>query len=603
MGSRHFSEDLVNRIRQETDIVQLISGYVSLKKSGQNWSGLCPFHSEKTPSFSVSPSKQFFHCFGCGVGGDAIGFLMKMDGLAFPEAIRLMAGKVGIPVPDRGSSGEDVRGRLRDEIFKVQKDAAEFFHSALVNSPGGSTARDYLSRRGVSKEMIQEFQLGYAPAGWHNIQNALGKKGWKPEQLERAGLITGKDSGQDGGSGTARKLYDRFRDRLMFPILDLQKRVIGFGGRVLGEGMPKYLNSPETITFSKGSQLYGLEKAREAAGKLGYLVMVEGYMDAIRLRQAGFQAVAATLGTALTEAHLRLVRRFVTSVKLVFDSDQAGIRAAIRTLEILAPESVSGEVVLLPPGEDPDSFVKKRGISAFEDLVSRSEKVLDFAIDQGLKDKVSGTIEGKIRLVDRFMPVIRKLKRPIERNYYIKQLSERLGLDEAELHRELGPPRREPPSKPVPARGAAVSELPPQEKILVQLLLHDPSEIPAVADRVVPDEFSNPELREIYSDMIKNPKTSGRAVPLESKTGSSGFSRNGLLAALSLMEPDYEDSQRTLQDCIRTLKFKNFQSAMKNIEVEIRDAERTGDGEKVKSLQTELISLKRKAMDVNVISS
>ncbi|HEY5648404.1 MAG TPA: DNA primase, partial [Nitrospiria bacterium] len=501
------------------------------------------------------------------------------------------------------SPGEDVRARLREESFKIQDEAADFFHATLLDGPAGSKARDYLARRGVSQKMIKEFRLGYAPAGWHHLQTALGKKGRRPEALERAGLMTAKTRDGSGETGSARQFYDRFRDRLMFPIWDLQKRVIGFGGRVLGEGTPKYLNSPETPTFSKGRQLYGLEKAREEAGKRGYLVIVEGYMDAIRLRQAGFQAVAATLGTALTEAHLRLVRRFVPLVKLVFDSDEAGIRAAIRTLEVLAPESVSGEVVLLPPGEDPDSFVKQRGLAAFEEQLSRSEKVLDFAIDQSLKNGDVETIEGKIRVVDRFMPVVRKIIRPIERNYYIKQLSERLGLDEAELHRELGSSRQGLNAQSGSRRETPVSGLPPQEKILIQLLIHYPSEIAEVSDRVIPEDFSNPELREIYSEMIKNPKPSGGAGPSGPKAGSSGFSRNGLVAALSLMEPDYEDSRRTLMDCVRALKLKNIQSAMKNIEVEIRQAERSGDGAKVKSLQTELIGLKRKAMDVNVISS
>ena len=595
MERTHFSEDLIQRIRQESDIVNLVSSYVSLKKSGQNWAGLCPFHTEKTPSFTVSSVKQFYHCFGCGAGGDAIGFVMKMEGLTFPQAIKLLAEKLGIQVLSNRVGATDQADQLREQLYRIHRDAADYFHSVLLKQPDAQRARQYLERRGITTGTIEEFWLGYAPPGWNGLEQILLKKGWPVEQIETAGLIIAKDPPASG----RRHCYDRFRDRIIFPIFDLQRRVIGFGGRVLDDSLPKYLNSPETPIFSKGNQLYALEKAREAAGKCGYLVVVEGYFDAIAAHQAGSRAVVATLGTAMTPNHLERIHRFVQTVKLVFDPDEAGIRAALRCLDLIIPSPVSGEVVLLPAGEDPDSFIKIRGVEAFEELLSHSTKLLDFAIQHSVTDPAAKTIEGKLRIVDRILPVIRKVTRPIERGYYIKHLAESLGLEERELTAEMTRLRQKETSVKTATDETPPVKFPKEEQIIIHLLLHNPGMVHSVAEEIQPEHFTDPRLQRIYSLLVESSKQRGIRSDLWVRPDTADPALGPIVTALTMSEPDYDDSQQTLADCIRTLRLKKIRSAMRNLENQIRSAEKTGDGPLVKSLQGQLIGLKKMTMEVN----
>lgn len=596
MERGYFSEDLIQRIRQESDIVEWVSKYVSLKKTGQNRVGLCPFHTEKTPSFTVSPAKQVYHCFGCGVGGDVIGFLMKIDGLGFPQAVKLLGDRLGIPVLPQQAGAVHPADQVRDDLYRIHRDAADYYHSALLRNPTAERARHYLQKRGVSERILEEFFLGYAPPGWNGLQTFLVKKGWSAEQIEKAGLIIAKDqlSAQSG-----KHYYDRFRDRILFPIFDLQKRITGFGGRVLDDGLPKYLNSPETPIFSKGSQLYALEKAREAAGQCGYLVVVEGYFDAIAAHQAGIRAVVATLGTALTPNHLQRIHRFVQAVKLVFDPDEAGIRAALRTLDLVIPSPLSGEVVLLPDGEDPDSFIKTRGAEAFGQLLNRSTKLLDFAIQRGLSDPTSNTIEGKLRIVDRILPVIRKVTRPIERSYYLKHLSESLGLEERELAREMAILKsRDVPQTASPSE-SPLSNLPKEEQILLHLLLHNAVAAHVVLQEIRPEFFTDSRLRQIFSLWAESSKQGGNArsnMRVRMETADSALTP--IVTVLEVMELNYDDPQQTLRDCIRILRMKEIRSTMKTLENRIRDAEKTGDGSQVKALLDQLMGLKKRSLEV-----
>ncbi|HEY4485580.1 MAG TPA: DNA primase [Nitrospiria bacterium] len=601
MDRTHFTEDQLQRVRQETDIVSLVSNYISLKKSGQNWVGLCPFHSEKSPSFTVSAAKLFFHCFGCGAGGDAIGFVMKMDGLVFPQAVKLLGGRLGIRFSEGNDRAPDPSEGLRDHIHQMNRDASAYFREALLKRPEAERARKYLDSRGITGQTIEAFHLGYALPGWIGLQQDLVKKGWTPELIEKAGLIIQKES----PAGDRKHYYDRFRDRVMFPIHDLQRRVIGFGGRVIPgsgsgreEAQPKYLNSPETAVFSKGRHLYALEKAREAAGKNNCLIVVEGYFDAIAAHQAGIQNVAATLGTALTAEHLQRIHRFVPAIKLIFDSDEAGIRAALRTLEMIVPSPVSGEVVLLPPGDDPDSFIKNRGPEAFQKLLIGSVKLLDFAIDRGLSEPGSDTIDGKLRIVDRILPVIRRVSRPIERSYYVKHLSERLGLDERELTSELAGLSDKPPvGKAPPVASAVAAKMPQEEQILLHLLIHHPEMTQTAVEVITPAHFMDVRLQRIYQHLVEAVRQ--KIVRPESLDWPELVEPElvSVVSALLLKEPDYDDPQRTLSDCLRVLRVKNIRAAMNRLETQIREAEKTGDGPRVRSLQGELIGLKRTTLE------
>lgn len=599
-----FPDHLVQRIRQESDILALVSSYVSLKKAGQNWVGLCPFHSEKTPSFTVNPNKQFFHCFGCGEGGDAIGFLMKVDGMSFPQALKSLGEKIGISGLAARDRGTQEAERAQEKIYRIQREAADYFHEVLLHQAAGKIARDYLSRRGFSPETWEAFQLGYAPPGWNGLESVLARKGWSQGEMEAAGLIIEKESskGSTPAADGRRGFYDRFRDRIMFPILDLQRRVVGFGGRVMDSGQPKYLNSPETAVFNKGRHLYALDKARELAGKAGFLVVVEGYFDAIAAHQAGISNVAATLGTALTANHLQQIHRFTPAVKLIFDPDEAGIRAAMRTLDLIIPSPVSGEVVLLPKGEDPDLFIKSRGGEAFRERLQGSIRLLDFAIQQEVGLPAAGTIEGKMKVVDRILPAIRKVTRPVERSYYLKHLAENLGLNEGELAAELSRPAAKRPldSADAAASGARPAErLPKEEELLIHILIHTPGSVSEVAREIDPDHFSDDRLRTIYSalaDRSNQGAVRGASIlPPESLEAASA----SVLTALSVREPEYDDPLRTLKDCVRTLRIKRIHSTMKALESRIRTAEKTGDGSLVKSLQGELMGLKRMTMEVN----
>ncbi|HTN43243.1 MAG TPA: DNA primase [Nitrospiria bacterium] len=597
MERGYFSEDLVPRIKQESDILEWVSRYVSLKKTGQNWVGLCPFHSEKTPSFTVSPGKQVYHCFGCGVGGDVISFLMKMDGSTFPETIKVLAERLGISIHQQRGAEADRAEKLREELFQIHRDAADYYHAALLSHPEAQQARDYLRGRGILKETIDAFSLGFAPPGWNGLQQFLTKKGWSPEPIEKAGLIIAKTQ----PASSRKHYYDRFRERVIFPIFDLQNRVTGFGGRVLDGSLPKYLNSPETPIFSKGRQLYAMDKAREAAGKFGHLVVVEGYFDAIAAHQAGIHSVVATLGTALTADHLERIHRFVQTVKLIFDPDEAGIRAALRTVDLIIPSSVAGEVVLLPNGEDPDSFIKNQGAAAFNRLMSQSMKLLDFAIRQGLADPAARTIEGKLRIVDRILPAIRKVKRAVERSYYVKHLAESLGLDERELTREVAQ------LGPINIPGALSSSasslplLPQEEQILIHLLVHNRVTAPMLLQQIDQDHFTDGRLRQIFNQCVESSRSRGEAVRLDTPIRSERADPqlDSILSALMVKEPDYDDSHQTLKDCIRTLRVKKIRTAMKSLESEIRDAERSGDNPQVKSLLDKLVGLKKISLDVN----
>ena len=354
-------EDKVLEIKNAADIVDIISEVVHLKKSGKNFLGLCPFHSEKTPSFSVSPEKQIFYCFGCGVGGNIFSFLMKHDGLAFPEAARTLARRYGVDIPNKSLTVEQKkRITERESLLKINRHAMEYFYRALRSESGGNPL-NYLKKRGFSQQIMDTFQIGYAPRGWDNLLNFFSKKGAPIALVEKSGLILPKKD--------KRGYYDRFRDRIIFPILDVNKAVIGFGGRVLDDSLPKYLNSPETPVYNKSRSLYGLYTARDKCRATNTIFIVEGYLDLISLHQHGIENSVATLGTALTPEHVRLLTRYASRIILVYDSDEAGIRSARRCVDIFWKEHVDfsrGDVfqeekadthiLVLPQEHDPDSF-------------------------------------------------------------------------------------------------------------------------------------------------------------------------------------------------------------------------------------------------------
>lgn len=423
-----FIEDLVTRV----DIVDVIDARVPLKKAGKDYKACCPFHEEKTPSFTVSPSKQFYHCFGCGEHGTAIGFLMNYDRMSFPEAVRELAARVGMEVPREAQPAESDSGAGSQRLLELLVQADTFYRLQLREHPEAGKATDYLKGRGLSGEVAADFGIGLAPAGWDNLLNAIGRDEDTHEAMVVAGLAVRKDTGG---------YYDRFRDRVMFPIHDYRGRIVGFGGRIIGKGEPKYLNSPETPVFHKGREVYGLFRARDAVRREQRVLVVEGYMDVVALTQFGIDYAVATLGTATTRDHLERLFRFTPEVVFAFDGDRAGRDAAWRALENVLPILSSGRQVsflFLPDGEDPDSLVRKEGQEKFTERIRTAKPLGEYLID-ALAQKVDlDRMDGRARLVDLAGPLIEKLPEGIFRQLLVDRLAEKSRVKAEKLSTLLG---------------------------------------------------------------------------------------------------------------------------------------------------------------------
>ncbi len=418
-------QDFIDDLIARADIVEIVGRRVQLKKAGREFKACCPFHDEKSPSFTVSPGKGFYHCFGCGAHGTAIGFLMEFDHMSFVEAIESLAHTMGVDVP---RSDSDKPARRYDELFSLMDTVARHWQAALKDSPA---AVEYVKQRGIDGSTAKRFGIGYAPDGWSNVLDKFGKSTEATERLLATGLIIRKDNG---------KHYDRFRDRIMFPIRDPRGRIIGFGGRSLGDGEPKYLNSPETVLFHKGRELYGLYEARQALRNIEQLVVVEGYMDAVALARHGIDFAVATLGTATTSEHLNRVFRLTENVCFAFDGDRAGRAAAWRALENALPQIREGRQIrflFLPDGEDPDSFVNAHGADAFLKLIEDGSALSEFLIEELSSQVDMETVDGRARLAELARPLVNRIPAGVYRELLIESLAEAVGLTAPKLEKML----------------------------------------------------------------------------------------------------------------------------------------------------------------------
>ncbi|GAA5525760.1 DNA primase [Microbulbifer aestuariivivens] len=478
---QYFIDDLLAR----ADIVETIDSRVKLRKTGKNYSACCPFHDEKTPSFSVSPDKQFYYCFGCGASGNAIGFLMEYDRLPFPEAVEKLAAGMGLEVPrEQLAPGQEKRQRESQSLYQLTEKAVDFYRQQLSSHPSAGRAVAYLRQRGLSGEIARDFAIGLAPPGWDNLLNALADTAEKADQLELAGLAIRRQDSDGQTKPGRRHHYDRFRDRIMFPIRDQRGRAIAFGGRVLGDEKPKYLNSPETPIFHKSRELYGLWEARQANRELKRLIVVEGYMDVVALAQHGIRCAVATLGTACGEEHIQLAFRHAAEIVFCFDGDKAGRSAAHRALEAALPQMQDGRslrFLLLPEGEDPDTLVRQVGGERFEQLLDEQARPLeDFLFDLLGEGINLQTMDGRARLSKLAGPLLDQLPDGVYRQLMFQQLAARTGLDRATLEevisaelarsakaRMQGQPHAQPPtadrSSPPPREAEAQSWPSPAE--------------------------------------------------------------------------------------------------------------------------------------------
>lgn len=495
-------EDKIREVENSADIVEIISEAVRLKKVGRNFVGLCPFHSEKTPSFSVNPEKGIFYCFGCQKGGNIFSFVMEREGIPFPEAVRMIGRRCGIDIPDRPLTPAEKKSVAEQEaLLSANRAAMEYFSSAL-QSPLGARALEYLKKREIPDETIRRFSIGYAPAGWDNLLRRLPQKRISLPLAEKAGLVVSRKE-KNG-------YYDRFRDRIVFPIFDIRNRPIGFGGRVMDDSLPKYLNSPETPLFNKSRTLYGLNSALRKIRELGTVFLVEGYFDVVSLHRHGMQNTVATLGTSLGPEHARLLKGYAREVVLVFDSDDAGIKAAGRSVEIFKKENADVRILILPAGYDPDSFVVERGQEAFLEAAKNAYSVMDFMTESAVK-KHGLSIEGKTRVVADMKKFLSSVSDNVKKSLYIKKLAERIGIDESALVSEIAsPPKRDrtPPhlrepvymdheqEEPVfmddmPAGNSFARKGEKFEKSILTMMLQFPEIIPEIKNRNVLDDFEN----------------------------------------------------------------------------------------------------------------
>ena len=486
-----FDDSKIEEIKSRLDIVELVSEHLTLKKAGRNFVGSCPFHQEKTPSFTVNREKQIFYCFGCGEGGNVITFLMKIANMTFPEALKNLAEKTGVVLPVRTASREGrEKDSLRENIVDLNRRAAQYFARELY-APAGREARDYLQKRQLAEETIKYFRLGYALENWRSLTDYLDGSGLSLKIAEQAGLIiTGKDGGY----------YDRFRGRLIFPIENIFGEVIAFGGRILTKGEPKYLNSPESPVYIKGKNLYGLVKAKEEIRKKGCALIVEGYFDLISLWNAGIGNVVATLGTALTKDHLELLHRYTVDVVALFDPDEAGRKALDRSLDLFLATDMRARALILPGGDDPDDFVKKNGREKLEELIANAPTISDYYIDNVLGG--GKTFEDKKEMAKAALEFIAKISDEMEKNLFLKRISEKLGIEQELLKKEIH--KKENRIKTGEAEDSKQNQntrIDPVEVNLIRLLIEYPQKIPPLEKENIFDYFLRPELKKLVYEI------------------------------------------------------------------------------------------------------
>ncbi|MBT0653333.1 DNA primase [Geomobilimonas luticola] len=463
-------DDKVREVRERAAILDVISDYVNLRKSGANYQGICPFHGEKTPSFNVNPAREIFHCFGCGVGGNVFTFIMKIEGLAFPEAVKFVAKRVGVVIEDRPlTATEQRRQDEREQFYRVNELAARFYRRVLLEDGAGEAGRRYLERRGVDAATSEAYRLGFAPDRWDGLAHFLQQQRVPLPLAEKLGIVRQREGGG---------YYDIFRNRLIFTIADPQGRPIGFGGRVLDDSLPKYINSPESPIYHKSEVLFGVDLARQAMRGEGAAIIVEGYFDHLALFQSGVKNVVATCGTALTPGHLKLLQRYAGRFYTLFDSDSAGKKATFRAMELFLGENVPASVIELTAGEDPDSYLRKEGADAFAGRLKGARPIFDYFFRDLVQRSDTGSVAGKVAVIDQLTPFLAKISNPVERDLYVREIARVLGVEERALLRKLG---KGPVTAAdmVPVRGQQRGSLGSEEMLLALM-----GKFPEVAGRV-----------------------------------------------------------------------------------------------------------------------
>jgi DNA primase len=590
-----FPQTFIDDLKRQSDIVRVVQDYVSLKKKGANWMACCPFHKEKTASFSVSPAKEIFYCFGCHKGGNVFNFVMEMERIAFPEAIKIVAEKTGVPLPKLiDDSRFEARKRESDQVIDLNQWALAWWEDQLKSqAPAARAAREYLDQRGITEETRLVFRLGFAPDSWDALSTHLRQKGATQEQIEKSGLVVKKD---EGGS------YDRFRGRLMFPVIDAQGRAIAFGGRTLDpEGEPKYLNSPETSAYTKGRHLYGLNLTRDEIRRQGFAILVEGYLDLIVPYQIGVRNIVASLGTALTPEQAKLIARFARKVVVNYDGDRAGVQAAKRAIETILAEDLEVKVLVLPDNADPDDFIRKYGAAEYQKRRGEAQPHIQFVIGQAVRDRNLHSPADKAAAVEEALPFVRAVRNRIQKREYFDIAMDALRV-QPEQRRELWLRIRSGAS----TDGASVQELVKRsptsrptvaEERLLELLLANQELRKIVLPRLQTADYESLASAPIFRALVTLDKED-REVGFDSVRAATGEDTQAEEVLARLMMTDtaesFDESLVAADSCLNALRLTKLDRDIDELGSELAEAERAADSEKLNRLAMEQLDLKKK---------
>ena len=564
------SQEKIAEIRARASIVEVVSDYVTLKKAGRNHLGLCPFHGEKTPSFTVSEDKGIYHCFGCHAGGSVFNFLMQYDQLSFPEAVERVAKRYGITIERSEWRGNNDGAGEREHLYRINERAAANYQKVLFGHPEGARALQYLKSRGVDDATARRFMLGYAPQGGSGLVNIIRQEKIPASDALRLGLI-----GQRAGD----KIYEKFFARVIFPIVSPAGKVVAFGGRVLDQSLPKYLNSSETPLFHKGSTLYGLYQAKDAIRRADRVVIVEGYLDVIALAQHDIGYAVATLGTALTADHARVLSRYTKNIIALFDGDQAGQKAAARSFEVFVEAGLLGRAAFLPSGEDPDTFVRRHGKTALEAVLDRAISLADYFFSS-LERRFGRTIEGKSQIASEVSRVLAKVTNPFEVDLLVRRGVDQLGIREELLRRPAPAPgmaRVNARSFTAPLAPAVVRE-DAAERSIVGLMLRAEAAVAKIAEEKEAAQWFGPKWQTVVDGMVREWLERGE-VDVARLTQELPSGLTSEIAALALSGEELSDAEcaRMVADCLSHLRRRHFKGMERELRLKIRAAEEQND--------------------------
>ena len=588
-----YPQTFIDDLKRQADIVRVIQDYVQLKKKGANWMACCPFHKEKTPSFSVSPAKEIFYCFGCHKGGSVFNFVMEIERVAFPEAIRIVADKIGMPLPKMvDDSRFQARRQEADDVIELNSWAMEWWQQQLESGKEARIAREYLVQRELNEETQKAFRLGYAPDSWEALSSYLRQKGATPQQIDRSGLVVKKDE----GSGS----YDRFRGRLMFPVLDVQGRPIAFGGRTLKGEDAKYVNSPETAAYVKGRNLFGLNNTRDDIRRQGFAILVEGFLDLIVPYQSGVRNVVASLGTALTAEQAKLLGRFARKVVVNYDGDRAGVQAAKKAIEILLAEDLEVKVLVLPDNADPDEFIRKFGVTEYQRRRAQAQPHIQFVIENALRERSLHRPADKAEAVEEVLPYIKAVNSRIQKREYFDMAMDSLGIDRDNVNtsawrRELWQAVRDNR----PTRSSAVHVVAKETKVtaaeqrLLGLLLADADLRHQVLPMLKKEDYQDLATAPLFEALLALDRE-GTEVDFEALTRKTeGDEFASRVVPMVLMNSSLHGSNEhyVADECVSTFRRMKIEQRIEELKRELVIAEREDDGEKLIKLVAERIEL------------